>query len=139
MAYGQTSGVRSLQIWRFTQAFIAAKTQNIFAAEVAGSLDGKSLLQVAAEIDKVAAKKQNASWRQEHTDAYALARDFRYGHRSRKWLFAKALRTRFDQSYDGWRSFQRENVILHPEVDKLPKQDIVALANAKFSETLPTT
>lgn len=137
MAYAQTSGVRGLQVWRFTQDFISAKAQNVFSAEVAGSVTGKELLSVVAEIDKVAATKQNSSWRQEHTEAFALARDFRYGHRSRKWLFAKALRTRCDQAYEGWMSFLRENVILHPSISKLPKRDIVALSNAKFSETLP--
>jgi hypothetical protein len=136
MAIGQLTGVRGLQTWRFTQAIISAKSQNVFASEVAGTLDGKPLVKVASAIDAVAAKKQNASWRQEHTDAYCLARDFKYAHRSRKWLAAKALRTTCDHAYEEYASFLRENVILQPELDKLPGKDVAVLAATPFSDIL---
>lgn len=138
MAIGQLTGVRGLQTWRFTQAVISAKSQNVFASEVAGTLDGKSLTSVASAIDAVAAKEQNAAWRQEHTDAYCLARDFKYAHRSRKWLSAKALRTTCDHAYEEYSSFLRENVILQPELAKLPGQDVAVLAEKPFSDILKT-
>lgn len=137
MPIAQTTGVRGLQSFKLTQAFVEAKAQNSFIAEVEGSLNGENLFKVAKQIDQVAAKQQNARWRQEHTDAYCLARDFRYGRRSRKWLFAKAIRTRFDSAYTSWSGFVQENILVQPDVAQLTKQDINKLVNESFSEVLP--
>lgn len=138
MPFGQVTGVRSLQDLRYLQAFIAATTQNLFSAELAGTINGKVLFDVAAEIDKVAAKKQDASWRQEHTDAYCVARDFRYAHRSRKWLFAKALSSDFDRAYALWQSFVQENFVTQPQIAKMPGEDVNALADKPFNQVLTT-
>lgn len=125
-----------MQELKYLQAFIAATVQNRFVAEVAGSVNGAGLFTVAEEIDKVAASKQDATWRQEHTDAYCLARDFRYGRRSRKWLFAKALSSDFDSAYHLWLSFVTENLVVQPQIKNMPSSSINSLAEQPFNKTL---
>lgn len=137
MPIGQTTGVRSLQDLKYLQAFIAATVQNRFIAEAAGSLTGDNLFKVASDLDKVAAENQNATWRQEHTDAYCLARDFRYGRRSRKWLMAKALATDFDHAYNLWMSFVTENWVTNQAtIAPLLKQEANYLADLPFDKVL---
>ena len=136
MALAQLTGVRGLQTWKFTLAVIGSKAQNVFSAEFVGSLRGTQLQKVSKALDAVAAAKQNARWRLEHTDAFCLARDFRYGRRSRRWLAAKALRSKFDQAYAEYAVFLNENVLLNPDLAKLPSQDINVLSQKPFSDIM---
>lgn len=118
------------------QAFTNAKSQNVFVSEVAGSINGDVLFSVTGKIDLTAAKAQNATWRAEHTDSYCLARDFRYGHRSRKWLFARGLRSRFDAAFQQWAVFVTTNLTTNPSIRTLTSQDVNKLAEQAFSTTL---
>jgi hypothetical protein len=137
MPWGSVTGVRALQRWKRTLAFIGAKVQNAFAAELAGSLSGASLTQNTKDLDGKAAAEQNSRWRQEHTDAYCLARDHRYGRRSRRWLFARSLGSDMDHAYWVWVVFNRENGIVVPEIAQMPSQDPNALAEKPYNEILP--
>ena len=136
MPLGQTTGVRSLQQLRQAQAFVNAKAQNVFISEVAGTVNGDILFSTVSAIDQTAAKAQNATWRQEHTDSYCLARDFRYGHRSRKWLFARGLHSRFDHAYQQWAVFVTTNLTTNPSIKQMTGQDVNKLAEQPYDKTL---
>lgn len=136
MALAQTTGTRSLQEYEFLKALMASKNQAQFMAEAVGSLTGEALFKLVADLDAVAAKKQNATWRMEHTDSYCTARDFRYGQRSRRWLQARGLRSKFDQAYALWRVFVQENLLTNPNVKALLAKDANSLAAMPFSSVL---
>ena len=117
-------------------AFIEAKVQNLFAAEQAGSFKGQSLDKVTHDMDPYAAKNLDARWRMEHADAYCLARDHRYGRRSRRWLQARAIHTQLSEDYAEWTAFVRENDVVAPDIDKLPTLDSNTLATKPFEEIM---
>jgi hypothetical protein len=136
MPFPQTTGARGLHQATELQEFIAAKTQSRFSAERAGTVRGNELFELAAQVDKVAADKQNATWRQEHTAAYTLARDFRYGHRSRRWLFSRSLSSGFDHAYEQWASFVRENLVTHPGIVRMLRENQEQLSRKTINDTL---
>lgn len=135
--WGQLTGVRALQRWKYKMALIQAQTQSVFEAETAGSFKGHDLIKVAVSLDETAAKEQNARWKMEHADAYCLLRDHHYGRASRRWLLARALRTSMDQAYAEWCSFVRENQVIVPTISDLPAEDIKTLGNTPYQKILP--
>jgi hypothetical protein len=134
--WSQTTGTRALQRWKLCMAFIKAKAQNMFEAELAGSFKAASLDEVTSGIDQVTADEQNARWKMEHAEAYCLARDHRYGRRSRRWLYARALATKLDSAYVEWGAFVRENDLSNPDISQLPAEDFNTLSQKTYQEVM---
>lgn len=135
MPYGQTTGVRALVDHALTSAE-AQGGQQRFVAETVGDGKGAGLLLVLKALDEKYARSRNATYQQEYIAAYALARDFRYARRSRRWLLGRVVQNRFDRACNTWTSFLRENLTLDPSLEKLVARDINELVNEDFSKTL---
>lgn len=134
MPWGQITGVRALQWMEEIRGFIKNKPTRLFAAEHMGTLDGHSFSSVVRGLDLRAASKQNAQWRNEHTDAYCLLRDYRYGRRSRKWLMGRHLNNRINGGNDVWATFVRLNAVLSPNLIRIYKHSVNELAGATVNQ-----
>ena len=136
MPYGELTGIQGLRERAETLSRNSAASQQSFAAEIAGTVDAEPLFQLVSRMDKRAAGKPNASNRQEHTNAFCLARDHRYAHRSRRWLLARALAGDMERAYQQWAAFLRTNYTTRPELIELLDQDVRQIVHKSAEEVL---
>jgi hypothetical protein len=138
MAWGQITGVRALQWLKETLGLAKSERVKMFTAEQMPDMDGKSFGRTVSELERIAAKEQDARWRSEHTDAFCFLRDYRYGRRSRRWLMAKAFDTRLENNSELWAHFCRVNHATDPTIDRLYRQNVNQLVRTPFSKLLKT-
>lgn len=136
MAYGQTLGARALVLLKRTIAALRGEVPWSFEAEIAGEAKGTGLTKLTHVVDAAAAQTAGTALGQERAEAYALARDFRYARRSRRWLIARGWQSRYDRAYVQWNRFTLECRKPWPAIAQMPDQDALALSERPFKDTL---
>lgn len=135
MAIGQISGVRALQKLKRLKLFIAAKLPRQWFGEHLSDNASLELEKVQNAMDVSAAKLLDSSIRHEHSEMFALQRDQQYARRSRRWLYTRALQTRWDNTYEEWAGFVRKNLDI-PKLAKIEKEDPDQLATEPYKTLL---
>jgi len=136
LAWGQLTGIRALQWLKETLGIATTPLTRMFAAERMKEMDGHSFNQIIHGLELRAVEKQNARWRNEHTDAFCFLRDYRYGRRSRRWLMAKALDTRLENNSELWANFCRINHADDPTIDRLYRQNVNQLIRTPIGKLM---
>jgi hypothetical protein len=103
----EVSGARALQDIAQVSSYLRGNTPRIWSAEfLAGLKDNQTLFN---SIDARTAVEATSEMLLELDALFCLRRDLRYGRRSRRWLYTRAMRTRKLRDYEQWVAFAKEN------------------------------
>lgn len=133
MNNGQTIGVRVFTELAAVRAHSGAKVFRSWADErftkegaekLQADIKQHDLLTAKADADHLPLGVVAAHY-QELADVFAFRRDHQYGHRSRKWLYARATESKITQLFQAWTSVVQQN--LTTNLAKTTKTPIVEL------------
>lgn len=132
---GEITAVRAFKLLKSLKLYVASTISRPWFSEQTSNVQGTDLLPVIGRLDITTAKEQTARFQQEHTDAFCLARDVRYSNRSRRWLFTKAIQSRYDGCYEQWASYVRENLTTD-KLSDIATKDPDDMAKIPFDELM---
>jgi hypothetical protein len=133
MPWGPVTGVRALQWKEQILKHLNSRPGRVFTAEKMDKIGGESFKKTITDLDRVAANDQGSRWRNEHTDADCFLRDYRYGRRSRKWLFARAEDTRLEGTSELYGNYLTINYAIDPKANWIYKQSPDNMARFPFN------
>lgn len=111
MKLGENTAVRLLVRLQNIREQISAAATRIWTGEYFGNVQATELDALQELQDRKSAIARDLRYTHENASTFALRRDYRYGQRSRKWLYAKAMQTKLDRNYDQWTVFIRLNLV----------------------------